>query len=82
MRPSVADALALLLILLCFGLLGVLLPVPADGPIGDAWSFAWSARELAEHRVVRLTDFQAMTLVGQLWLTRPFTGPSRRSPPS
>jgi hypothetical protein len=73
MRPSVADALALLLILLCFTLLGLLLPVGAEPPIGDAWSYAWSARQLAEHGVVRLTEFQAMSLVGQLWLTRPFT---------
>jgi hypothetical protein len=73
MRPSVADALALLPILLCFTLLGLLLPVGAKPPIGDAWSYAWSARQLAEHGVVRLTEFQAMSLVGQLWLTRPFT---------
>ena len=73
MRPRVAEAWPLLVILLGFTLLGLLLPVGAEPPIGDAWSYAWSARELAEHGVLRLTDFQAMTLVGQLWLTRPFT---------
>jgi hypothetical protein len=73
MQPRAADALALLAILAGFGLLALLLPVGAAPPIGDAWSYAWSARELAERGALRLTDFQAMSLVGQLWLTRPFT---------
>jgi hypothetical protein len=71
MRPSAADARALLFVLLGFAALGWLLPVGAEPPIGDAWSFAWSARQLAEHGELRLTDFQAMSLVGQLWLTWP-----------
>lgn len=71
--PSSADARGLLVVLLSFALLGLLLPIGAEPPIGDAWSYAWSARQLAEHSVLRLTDFQAMSLIGQLWLTRPFT---------
>jgi hypothetical protein len=72
MPHRIAEARAILVILLAFVLVGLLLPVGAEAPIGDAWSYAWSARQLAEHGTLRLTGFQAMSLIGQLWLTWPF----------
>jgi hypothetical protein len=54
-----------------FAALGLSLPLGFDFPINDSWSYAWSARQLCELGELRLTDWQAMTLVGQLLLSLP-----------
>jgi hypothetical protein len=68
-RPG--DVAALGAIAVAFMLLAVMLPVGSDFPIGDSWSYSWSAQQLCDHGVVRLGGFVAMTLVGQLALTAP-----------
>jgi len=36
-------------IALSYLLVGLVLPIGPNVPLGDSWTFAWSARELAEH---------------------------------
>jgi hypothetical protein len=67
------DVRGLTVVLLTFVALGLFLPVGPEVPIGDSWSYAWSARQLEQNGVLRLTDFQSATLVGQLLLTLPAT---------
>jgi hypothetical protein len=65
------DAAALGAIAGVYVLLALILPVGRDFPIGDSWSYSWSAQQLCEYGVVRLGGFVAMTLVGQLLVTAP-----------
>lgn len=47
------------------------LPLASDVPIGDAAHYAWSARHWTEAGELRISDWPAMSLVGQLWLAAP-----------
>lgn len=58
-------------IALSYLLVGLVLPIGPNVPLGDSWTFAWSARELAEHGRLVLSEGQSMTLVAQLLLAAP-----------
>jgi hypothetical protein len=65
------DLFCLALIGMAYLGIGVLVPVGAEVPLGDSWSYLWSARQLIESGRLVLTDFQSMTLIGQLVLAAP-----------
>lgn len=51
--------------------LGFLLQHGGRVPLGDSWSYSWTAARFVEHGTIELTPFQGMTLVGQILLAAP-----------
>jgi hypothetical protein len=55
----------------CFLAVGLVLQGGGRVPLGDSWSFAWTAAQFVDHGRLAFTEAQAMTLVSQIFLVAP-----------
>jgi len=70
-KAARGDVVALLSLLTFHLAAALALPLAGDVPLGDAAHYAWSARHWIETGELRISDWPAMSLVGQLWLALP-----------